>query len=151
VDGYGPVVQPESLGANLNCGVQTWLEIMLVMNSLWWMVHNIIESHGKDLRGSCFLGDSLCQVALDDKLVAIGRDAPSFQILHGIYRLEQAILDLKRRDCNFEIVFFECMFTGHLLARSTRADKYLQVTSIVQYPPVATNSLLHLGFLPARL
>lgn len=56
------------------------------------------------------LGDSLCQKVLDDELVAIGRpgDSPSFQILHGIYCLEQAILDLKRRDCNFEIVFFEC-------------------------------------------
>ncbi|KAB5588619.1 DEAD/DEAH-box helicase [Ceratobasidium theobromae] len=53
-------------------------------------------------------GDSLCQVALEDDLVAIGRDAPSFQILHGLYCLEQAIHELKRRECNFEIAFFEC-------------------------------------------
>ncbi|KAH7332993.1 hypothetical protein B0J17DRAFT_677146 [Rhizoctonia solani] len=64
-------------------------------------------------------GDSLCQVVLDDDLVAIGRDKPTFQILHAIYRLEQEILELKRRNCNFEIVFFESNKHGTILTGSS--------------------------------
>lgn len=60
-------------------------------------------------------GDSLCQKVLDDDLVAIGRGTPNFQIMHGIYCLEQAILELKRRKCNFEIVFFECMSIAFII------------------------------------
>ncbi|CAE6441596.1 unnamed protein product [Rhizoctonia solani] len=60
-------------------------------------------------------GDSLCQVVLDDELVAIGRDEPTFQILHAIYRLEQEIQQLKQRNCNFEIVFFESNKHGTIL------------------------------------
>lgn len=66
-------------------------------------------------------GDSLCQVVLDDELVAIGRDEPTFQILHAIYRLEQEILQLKQRNCNFEIVFFEANKHGTI---STGSDKF---------------------------
>ncbi|KAF8749234.1 P-loop containing nucleoside triphosphate hydrolase protein [Rhizoctonia solani] len=45
-------------------------------------------------------GDSLCQVVLEDELVAIGGDKPTFQILHAIYRLEQEIQQLKQRNSN---------------------------------------------------
>lgn len=59
-----------------------------------------------------YQGDSLCQVVLDDELLAIGqKDTPCFQILHAIHSLEKAILDLKRRECNFGIVFFDCEST----------------------------------------
>ncbi|CAE6339059.1 unnamed protein product [Rhizoctonia solani] len=64
-------------------------------------------------------GDSLCQVVLDDELVAIGQDRPTFQILHAIYRLEQEILQLKQRNCNFEIVFFEANKHGTILTGSS--------------------------------
>ncbi|KDN44229.1 hypothetical protein RSAG8_05702, partial [Rhizoctonia solani AG-8 WAC10335] len=73
-------------------------------------------------------GDSLCQVVLDDELVAIGRDKPTFQILHAIYRLEQEILQLKQRNCNFEIVFFEANKHGTILTGSSdfiTASRYL--------------------------
>ncbi|KAJ1300164.1 hypothetical protein OPQ81_011916 [Rhizoctonia solani] len=63
-------------------------------------------------------GDSLCQVVLEDELVAIGRDQPTFQILHATYRLEQEILQLKQRNCNFEIVFFESNKHGTILTGS---------------------------------
>ncbi|KAH7332992.1 hypothetical protein B0J17DRAFT_771475 [Rhizoctonia solani] len=67
-------------------------------------------------------GDSLCQVVLGDQLVAIGRDGPNFQVLHAIYRLEQEILQLKRRNCNFEIVFFESNKHSTIL---TGASKFI--------------------------
>ncbi|CAE6475433.1 unnamed protein product [Rhizoctonia solani] len=73
-------------------------------------------------------GDSLCQVVLDDELVAIGRDKPTFQILHAIYRLEQEVLQLKRRNCNFEIVFFEANKHGTIMTGSSdfiTASRYL--------------------------
>ncbi|CAE6496597.1 unnamed protein product [Rhizoctonia solani] len=65
-------------------------------------------------------GDSLCQVVLDDELVSIGRDEPTFQILHAIYRMEQEILQLKSRNCNFEIVFFESNKHGTILTGSSK-------------------------------
>ncbi|CAE6542924.1 unnamed protein product [Rhizoctonia solani] len=73
-------------------------------------------------------GDSLCQVVLDDELVAVGRDQPTFQILHAVYRLEQEILQLKQRNCNFEIVFFEANKHGTILTGSSdfvTASRYL--------------------------
>ncbi|CAE6514901.1 unnamed protein product [Rhizoctonia solani] len=73
-------------------------------------------------------GDSLCQVVLGDQLVAIGRDGPNFQALHAIYRLEQEILQLKRRNCNFEIVFFESNKHGTILtgaSKFTMSSRYL--------------------------
>jgi hypothetical protein len=54
-------------------------------------------------------GDSLCQLVLDDELLVVGKEHnPGFQILHALHSFEQAILALKNRDCNFEIVFFDC-------------------------------------------
>ncbi|KAF8671655.1 P-loop containing nucleoside triphosphate hydrolase protein [Rhizoctonia solani] len=73
-------------------------------------------------------GDSLCQVVLEDELVAIGGDKPTFQILHAIYRLEQEIQQLKQRNCNFEIVFFESNKHGTILTganKFTTASRYL--------------------------
>jgi hypothetical protein len=63
------------------------------------------------------LGDSLCQLVLDDKLLVLGKEVnPGFQVLHALHRFEQAILALKNRECNFEIVFFDC--EGYFLSRS---------------------------------
>ncbi|KAG9121540.1 hypothetical protein FRC07_002451 [Ceratobasidium sp. 392] len=62
-------------------------------------------------------GDSLCQLALDDNLLAIGKeDTLGFQILHALYSFEQAILALKDRECNFEVVFFDCNKHGTIWA-----------------------------------
>ncbi|KAG8764624.1 hypothetical protein FRC12_007991, partial [Ceratobasidium sp. 428] len=53
-------------------------------------------------------GDSLCQLVLDDSLLVIGKETnPGFQILHALHNFEQAILALKSRGCNFDIVFFD--------------------------------------------
>ncbi|KAG8730111.1 hypothetical protein FRC10_003063, partial [Ceratobasidium sp. 414] len=62
-------------------------------------------------------GDSLCQLVLDDDLLVVGKeDKPGFQILHALYNFEQAILALKNRDCNFEVVFFDCNKHGTIWA-----------------------------------
>ncbi|KAG9090129.1 hypothetical protein FRC06_001213, partial [Ceratobasidium sp. 370] len=62
-------------------------------------------------------GDSLCQLVLDDDLLIVGKeDKPGFQILHALHNFEQAILALKNRDCNFEVVFFDCNKHGTIWA-----------------------------------
>ncbi|CAA7261143.1 unnamed protein product [Cyclocybe aegerita] len=53
-------------------------------------------------------GEALFQVVLDDPLLAIGRDSDSsFQILHAYYLLEMLLEQFKRRNANFEIVFWK--------------------------------------------
>ncbi|KAG9094747.1 hypothetical protein FS749_011922 [Ceratobasidium sp. UAMH 11750] len=62
-------------------------------------------------------GDSICQLVLDDDLLVVGKqDKPGFQILHALHNFEQTILALKNRDCNFEVVFFDCNKHGTVWA-----------------------------------
>ncbi|KAF8601954.1 P-loop containing nucleoside triphosphate hydrolase protein [Ceratobasidium sp. AG-I] len=89
-------------------------------------------------------GDSLCQIVLDDENLAIGdEDTPCFQIIHAIHTLERLILDLTKRNCNFEIVFFESnkhatILTGdrnftvssRFLARNIMKSHILQLSGV---------------------
>ncbi|KAG7099904.1 hypothetical protein E1B28_001703 [Marasmius oreades] len=52
-------------------------------------------------------GDSLLSIILDDSQLALGRDDPSFQVLHAYFLLEKLIYEFQSRDSNFSVVFFE--------------------------------------------
>lgn len=46
---------------------------------------------------------------LDNQLLALGRDGdPSFQLLHATFLLERVVEEMIKRDCTFEVAFFEC-------------------------------------------
>ncbi|GAA5832204.1 hypothetical protein JCM5353_008197 [Sporobolomyces roseus] len=53
-------------------------------------------------------GDALVQFVLDDRLLAFAKSGdPSFQLLHATWLLEKTVEELLKKDCAFEIVFFE--------------------------------------------
>ncbi|GAA5898544.1 hypothetical protein JCM6882_007811 [Rhodosporidiobolus microsporus] len=53
-------------------------------------------------------GDALLQFVLDDKLLAFAKTGdPSFQLLHATWVLEKTVDELLKKDCTFEIVFFD--------------------------------------------
>ncbi|EKM57510.1 uncharacterized protein PHACADRAFT_192658 [Phanerochaete carnosa HHB-10118-sp] len=53
-------------------------------------------------------GDSLLELALDDPLLALGRQNEiSFQILHAIHNLEKLLNNFLRRGAVFEIIFWD--------------------------------------------
>ncbi|GAA5825082.1 hypothetical protein JCM11251_006092 [Rhodosporidiobolus azoricus] len=53
-------------------------------------------------------GDALLQFVLDDKLLAFAKKGdPSFQLLHATWILEKTVDELLKKDCTFEIVFFQ--------------------------------------------
>ncbi|KAG9000216.1 hypothetical protein FRB94_005612 [Tulasnella sp. JGI-2019a] len=53
-------------------------------------------------------GDSLCELVLNDPLLAIGRkDDSSFQIIHAIWGIEKILHDFVRCRCVFDVIFFE--------------------------------------------
>jgi len=56
-------------------------------------------------------GDALVQFVLDDRLLAFAKSGdPSFQLLHATWLLEKTVEELLKKDCAFEIVFFESEF-----------------------------------------
>ncbi|KAG8893708.1 hypothetical protein FRC01_013408, partial [Tulasnella sp. 417] len=53
-------------------------------------------------------GDAICQQALNDPLLALGKSQDcSFQLLHAVWSVEKLVSEFASRRCNFEIVFFE--------------------------------------------
>ncbi|ORY65665.1 hypothetical protein BCR35DRAFT_354923, partial [Leucosporidium creatinivorum] len=53
-------------------------------------------------------GDALISHVLDDQLLALGRKGdPSLQLLHATWKLEHTVQELQRRDCIFDVVFFD--------------------------------------------
>ncbi|GAA5927004.1 uncharacterized protein JCM15063_000429 [Sporobolomyces koalae] len=53
-------------------------------------------------------GDALLQFVLDDRLLTFAKTGdPSFQLLHATWLLEKTVEELLKKDCSFEIVFFE--------------------------------------------
>ncbi|GAA5972085.1 hypothetical protein JCM11641_002488 [Rhodosporidiobolus odoratus] len=53
-------------------------------------------------------GDALLQFVLDDSLLAFAKAGdPSFQLLHATWLLEKTVEELLKKDCTFEIVFFD--------------------------------------------
>ncbi|KAG8980930.1 hypothetical protein FRB93_008867 [Tulasnella sp. JGI-2019a] len=53
-------------------------------------------------------GDSLCELILNDPLLALGRkDDGSFQIMHAIWSVEKLLQDFVRCGCTFDVIFFE--------------------------------------------
>lgn len=53
-------------------------------------------------------GDALVQYVLDNELLALGKTGDaSFQLLHATWLLERSIEQMVKRDCTFEIVFFQ--------------------------------------------
>ncbi|KAG9050595.1 hypothetical protein FS837_004120 [Tulasnella sp. UAMH 9824] len=53
-------------------------------------------------------GDAICQQALNDPLLALGKSQDcSFQLLHAVWNVEKLVSEFVSRRCNFEIVFFE--------------------------------------------
>lgn len=46
---------------------------------------------------------------LADRLLSLGRagDASSMQLLHATWLLEKTVQELQRRDCIFDVVFFD--------------------------------------------
>jgi hypothetical protein len=56
-------------------------------------------------------GDALLQFVLDDELLAFAKKGdPSLQLLHATWILEKTVEELLKKDCTFEIVFFESEF-----------------------------------------
>ncbi|KAG8869503.1 hypothetical protein FRB97_001094 [Tulasnella sp. 331] len=65
-------------------------------------------------------GDSLCELVLNDPLLAIGKkEENSFQILHAIWGIEKLLHDFVRCQCVFDIIFFECNKGLSVLEEST--------------------------------
>ncbi|BGP17637.1 hypothetical protein JCM10213_001289 [Rhodosporidiobolus nylandii] len=53
-------------------------------------------------------GDALLQFVLDDHLLAFAKQGdPSLQLLHATWLLEKTVEELLKKDCTFEIVFFQ--------------------------------------------
>ncbi|KAG8926835.1 hypothetical protein FRC01_008315 [Tulasnella sp. 417] len=53
-------------------------------------------------------GDAICQQALNDPLLALGKSQDcSFQLLHAVWSVEKLVSEFVSRRCNFEIVFFD--------------------------------------------
>ena len=71
-------------------------------------------------------GDALVQFVLDDRLLAFAKSGdPSFQLLHATWLLEKTVEELLKKDCAFEIVFFESEFP---LSASKSGDVLLKLT-----------------------
>ncbi|GAA5967019.1 hypothetical protein JCM21900_002356 [Sporobolomyces salmonicolor] len=55
-------------------------------------------------------GDALLQFVLDDNLLAFAKQGdPSLQLLHATWLLEKTVEELLKKDCTFEIVFFDSL------------------------------------------
>ncbi|KAL8287587.1 hypothetical protein RQP46_003445 [Phenoliferia psychrophenolica] len=66
-------------------------------------------------------GDALVQYVLDNELLALGRDGdPSFQLLHATFLLERVVEEMIKRDCTFEVAFFES--NRHATTRPGESD-----------------------------
>ncbi|TFY68503.1 hypothetical protein EVJ58_g983 [Rhodofomes roseus] len=66
-------------------------------------------------------GEALLQEALNDQLLALGREGePSFQILHATYSLERMLNEYKMRSATFDIVFWH--ESRHLTIQTGRPE-----------------------------
>ncbi|GAA6028667.1 hypothetical protein JCM8097_007338 [Rhodosporidiobolus ruineniae] len=66
-------------------------------------------------------GDALLQFVLDDELLAFAKNGdPSLQLLHATWLLEKTVEELLKKDCTFEIVFFNSQ--RHATAHTGESD-----------------------------
>ncbi|KIO24166.1 hypothetical protein M407DRAFT_26442, partial [Tulasnella calospora MUT 4182] len=87
-------------------------EILDKLDSSWYSKLHLrwMDLLGDYVGNELFLidGDAICQHALNDPLLALGKSQEcSFQLLHAVWSVEKIISEFVRRRCNFEIVFFE--------------------------------------------
>ncbi|KAH8927575.1 P-loop containing nucleoside triphosphate hydrolase protein, partial [Atractiella rhizophila] len=93
--------------------VQEELDLLKELDVNWFRFLNprYLDLVGDYCGQELFLidGDALIQQVLNDPLLNLGnaRDDFSFQIVHAVHTLEKLILKFLKRDCVFEIVFFE--------------------------------------------
>jgi hypothetical protein len=83
-------------------------------------------------------GDALLQFVLDDELLAFAKKGdPSLQLLHATWILEKTIEELLKKDCTFEIVFFESEFISVLFPLLIELTLLLSVLQ-VNLTPLST-------------